>query len=103
MTVSEIKSILKETGIPSFWITAPDKTKVPYITYRVSVSNFYADNKPLHPILGITINYYDIKRNDINESKIEEILNSHEISWNKNPEYDDTSKVFITVYESEVI
>lgn len=101
MTINDLKAILSETGISHHFITAPNGTKVPYITYNMDTENFYADDKPWKDFPSITINYYDIKRNDSNEAAIENVLNSHEITWRKSHEYDSDSKVFITVYESE--
>ena len=101
MTINKLKEILSKTGIKSFYITAPNGTKVPYITYNMDTENFYADDTPLVDLPSITINYYDIKRNDSNELLIEDVLNQHNMPWRKSPEYDDDSKVFVTVYESE--
>ena len=101
MTINKLKEILIKTGIKSFYITAPNGTKVPYITYNMDTENFYADDTPLVDLPSITINYYDIKRNDSNEILIENVLNQHNMPWRKSPDYDDDSKVFVTVYESE--
>lgn len=101
MTINKLKEILIKTGIKSFYITAPNGTKVPYITYNMDTENFYADDTPLVDLPSITINYYDIKRNDSNELMIENVLNQHNMPWRKSPDYDDDSKVFVTVYESE--
>lgn len=101
MTINKLKEILSKTGIKSFYITAPNGTKVPYITYNMDTENFYADDTPLVDLPSITINYYDIKRNDLNELLIEDVLNQHNMPWRKSPDYDDDSKVFVTVYESE--
>ena len=99
MTINKLKEILIKTGIKSFYITAPNGTKVPYITYNMDTENFYADDTPLVDLPSITINYYDIKRNDSNELMIENVLNQHNMPWRKSPDYDDDSKVFVTVYE----
>ena len=101
MTINDLKAILSETGISHHFITAPNGTKVPYITYNMDTENFYADDTPLVDLPSITINYYDIKRNDSNEILIENVLNQHNMPWRKSHDYDDDSKVFVTVYESE--
>ena len=101
MTVNELKAILSETRINHYFITAPNGTKVPYITYNMGNENFYADDSPLVDIPSIVINYYDIKRNDANEIMIENVLNDNGITWRKSHDYDYDSKTYITVYESE--
>lgn len=103
MTEEQIKNMLDETDLPVSYDHGDIGTKVPYITYKTNTNNIFADNSVYEEKLQLSIWLYSSFRDRKNEKKLEEILNKNNIAWNRDTTYDSGSKVYISIYETEVI
>lgn len=103
MTYAEIKTMLEGTGIQTFYHHAPDGTTVPFITYKVSESNFASDNENYQNIKSLTIYFYSRYKDLTSEGLIETALNDNNLIWRKDSDYNDKQKINFSVYTTEVI
>lgn len=103
MTEVEIKAMLEETELKVFYHHAKEGTKVPFITYTTTTDNIFADDSVLEKRIVLEINLYETYRDLKIEKKLEDVLDAHGILWNRDESYDSESKVFIEIYETEVI
>ena len=103
MNEVDIKAMLEETGLKVLYNHAKEGTKVPYITYTTTTDNIFADDNILEKRLVLEINLYEAYRDLKIEKKLEDVLSAHKIPWNRDESYDSESKVFIEIYETEVI
>lgn len=103
MNEVDIKAMLEKAGLKVFYNHAKEGTKVPYITYTTTTDNIFADDSILEKRLVLEINLYEAYRDLKIEKKLEDVLNAHKIPWNRDESYDSESKVFIEIYETEVI
>lgn len=103
MTYAEIKTMLEGTGIKTFYHHAPDGTKVPFMTYKVSESNFASDNENYQNIKSLTIYFYSKYKDLTSEGLIETVLNDNNLIWRKDSDYNSAEKINYTIYTTEVI
>ncbi|PEE39391.1 hypothetical protein [Bacillus pseudomycoides] len=109
MTLTELKKILDSTGLPvtySHWTATPDNPvpMPPYICYLVDgSSNMMADNKVHHQINDVNIEIYTTKKDLIAESKLEKVLDDHEIPYESFEAFIDSEKLFQKIYETRLI
>ena len=109
MKLSELVSILKTTGFQvvysHFTVTEdnpmPDP---PYITYIFTYSsNMYADNKVYKKINNIQIELYTNKKDLQAEAKLEDLLDSNEITYQTSELFIGSERIFQKVYEMRLI
>jgi len=107
--LSELVSILKTTGFQvvysHFTVTEdnpmPDP---PYITYIFTYSsNMYADNKVYKKINNIQIELYTNKKDLQAEAKLEDLLDSNEITYQTSELFIGSERIFQKVYEMRLI
>lgn len=104
MTLSELNTILNQTGLPVAYSYFPDdeQVKPPCITYEVAYSqNFGADNKVYSPFTNVDIFLYQ-KTKGAAEAALEGVLDAAEIFWDKTETYLNDEKVFQTIYEVKI-
>ena len=98
MTIADVKKVLSVPGVTVHYDHAPEGTKVPFITYTCHAdSNFFADDKVYQKISSMRAVLYSTKKNEKLETLIEEI------PWSMTDEFENEQKVFMTIYEAEVI
>lgn len=104
MTVADVKKLLSVPGVTVHYDHAPVGTKVPFITYTCHAdSNFFADDKVYQKISSLRVVLYSTKKNEKLEALIEAALNEAEIPWSMTDQFESESKVFMTIYEAEVM
>lgn len=105
MTFEQIQEMLQATGLPVAYYQFEDNTGLapPFLCwYSPGTDGFYADNKVYSQLADITVELYtEDKRWDL-EEQIEEILNRHEMPYQKNESYIDSEKLFLISYYTEV-
>ena len=100
MTLTDLYDILCETHLPvAYQAFKPEENiKPPCITYAEAFSvNFGADNKMYSPFTRIDIFYWDQLMG--NESVLENVLNAHDIFWDKTVTWMNEEKVYQIIYE----
>lgn len=104
MTLSELNTILNQTGLPVAYTYFPDdeQVKPPCITYEVAYSqNFGADNKVYSPFTNVDVFLYQ-KTKGAAEAALEDVLDAAEIFWDKTETYLNDEKVYQTIYEVKI-
>ena len=109
MILSELNTILKDTGFPvaySHFIgtkTTPLPSP-PYITYLSAYSsNLKADNKVYKKIDNLQIELYTNKKDSIAEKKLEDLLDANEIAYDSVENWIDSENLFQKIYEVRLI
>ncbi|MEJ9111488.1 hypothetical protein LAV76_01815 [Bacillus paramobilis] len=109
MTLGELTKILEATGFPvaySHFTATPGNPvpKPPYICFLVDGSaNLMADNKVYHKINDLNIELYTIKKDLVAESKLEKVLDDHEIPYEAFGTFIESEKLFQKFYETRLI
>ena len=109
MTLSELVTILKATGYPVVYshFNVSENNPMPeppYITYIFTyTSNMYADNKVYKKINNIQIELYTNKKDLQAESKLEDILDSYEITYQTSEIFIESENIFQKIYEMRMI
>lgn len=105
MKVEDVKAMLNTTGIPWAYHHYPEK-KVPRFPFGVwldvDTDNYGADNKVYCEVHGIRLELYSKDRDWATEKSIEDVLNDYGLFWNKESDYLNDEKCYITVYYLEV-
>lgn len=104
MTIADVKKVLSVPGVTVHYDHAPVGTKVPYVTYTCHAdNNFFADDKVYQKIRSMRAVLYSTKKDEKLETLIESALDEAEIPWSMTDEFENEQKVFMTIYEAEVI
>lgn len=106
MTREEIAQMIKGIGIPYAYYQFPDSTgqPPPFICFYYSQSeDLYADNLNYQKIDHLFVELYTNNKDFDLESAIESTLNSHGLTWTRIEQYLDDEKLWMEVYETNVI
>lgn len=106
MTTREIKNMIDETGIQNAYYQFEDGRELapPWICFRYPASDdVYADDSNYQYISALTIELYTPYKDFASERTIEGVLRSHGFSWAKSEAYVDDEKLYMTIYEMEVL
>lgn len=105
MKIEEVEGMLQETGIPYRYhhFEVEEAVPPPFICWLCPGSNnFAADGIVYHRIHEVDIEVYTDKKNPELESKIEAILDSRQIFWDKTEAYIESENMYEVLYEMEV-
>lgn len=106
MTAVEIATLIASTGLSSAYNHFPDKAApaLPYICFYYSQpNNFNADNTVHRKIAALTIELYTANKDLTSEAAVENILISNDLPYIKTETYIDSEKMYLNLYETEVI
>lgn len=104
MTLSELYTLLKQTGFPVSYSHFDVPVTPPFICYLVDASpNFTADNKVYHKINDVRIELYTTKKDLTAESAIESLLDSNEIPYESDELFIQSEGVFQKIYEVRLL
>lgn len=97
--LTDIKELLGPIGIPITETCFKNPPSLPYIVFTESKQVGGSDFKNMIADRDITIEFYSAKIDNLNESSIEEILNSNAIEFQKGERtWIDQDKFFMTPY-----
>jgi len=103
MGVVELHTALKSTGIPVAYRKFKKAQTPPYITYYfVGTDNFGADNVVYAKNENYVIELYSRDRDLASEIKIENVLDSSEIYWDKDESFIESENLFMMIYEIQI-
>ena len=96
--------MLEKTGLSTWYNHADEDTQLPFIIFDVAENdNFSADNKTYLRKYNLTTGLVTEVKDTETEKLLEDVFDDNDIQYTKNSSYDSDAKVYLTVYESEVI
>ena len=105
MNYEDIVEMLKESGLPVSYdhFAEGESPEPPFICFLFPGSdNFSADNVVYLKIQNLNIELYTDEKSPELEEKIEGILSSHELFWNKSEVWIETEKMYEVLYQMAV-
>ena len=106
MQYAEVANVIAGIGLPYAYRTFPQSTSKipPYIVYYYTgTDDLYADNSNYQEIAAVRIELYTRNKDFASERLVETQLRDNGFSWSKEEVYVDEEKMYLIVYESEVI
>ena len=105
MNYEDIVEMLEESGLPVSYdhFAEGESPEPPFICFLFPGSdNFSADNVVYLKIQNLNIELYTDEKSPELEEKIEGILSSHELFWNKSEVWIETEKMYEVLYQMAV-
>lgn len=105
MTYEDIVAMLEEAGLPFAYhhFAEGESPDPPFLVFLFQgTDNFFADNSVYKRIDEINIELYTDKKDPELEEKIEGILDSHELPYEKTEEWITSEKMYEVLYQTEV-
>ena len=105
MTYDEIKQMLSELGLPlAYWNFDDEEVPAaPYIIFSMPESdNMAADGKVYQKVNKLYIELYVNSKSPRIEAQLEELMDAHELFYNRQEYYIGKDKMFEELYTLEV-
>ena len=106
MLLTDIKTMLAETKLPSTYFSYPEKgaPPLPYIVWYLPQSNnFVAGDLVYKPISALNIELYTDNKDFTTEATVETVLNNWHMVWQKSEAYLDTEHMYEVLYEMQIV
>lgn len=100
--MEELLTIIKETGIPFAYdhFAEGESPDPPFICYLLTGSdNFAADGRVYYKIDQVRIELYTDSKDLAVEQLLEDVLDAHEIFYNKSETWIDSEKLYEVLYQ----
>lgn len=100
--MEELLTIIKETGIPFAYdhFAEGESPDPPFICYLLPGSdNFSADGRVYFKINEVRIELYTDSKDLSVEQKLEDVLDAHEVFYNKSETWIDSEKLYEVLYQ----
>ena len=105
MTMEEFVAVLNRTGIPFAYdhFAEGESPEPPFICYLLPGSdNFAADGRVYFKISQVRIELYTDLKDLAVEKKLEDVLDGHEIFYNKSETWIQSEKLYEVMYSFEM-
>ena len=102
--MDELMEIMKETGLPFAYdhFAEGESPDPPFITFLLPGSNnFAADGKVYKKINEVHIELYTDEKNPETEALVEDVLDDHEIFYEKTEVWIESEKLYEVLYSFE--
>ena len=102
--MDELMEIMKETGLPFAYdhFAEGESPNPPFITFLLPGSNnFAADGKVYKKINEVHIELYTDEKNPETEALVEDVLDEHEIFYEKTEVWIESEKLYEILYSFE--
>ncbi len=102
--MDELMEIMKETGLPFAYdhFAEGESPNPPFITFLLPGSNnFAADGKVYKKINEVHIELYTDEKNPETEALVEDVLDDHEIFYEKTEVWIESEKLYEVLYSFE--
>ena len=102
--MDELMEIMKETGLPFAYdhFAEGESPNPPFITFLLPGSNnFAADGKVYKKINEVHIELYTDEKNPETEALVEDVLDEHEIFYEKTEVWIESEKLYEVLYSFE--
>lgn len=94
-----LKEILEESKLRVTYREWKKPPSLPYLVYLYKDSeNFGADNKVYHSDENYQIELYSNEKDELNELVVEQILDDHDIYYEKSEIYVESERLYQVVY-----
>ena len=106
MKISDIKTILTESGLPVTYYQWPEHgvPQLPYLVWYLPNSrNIAADNKVYKRREALNVELYASPRDFATEAALEAVLDAAGLVWEKSSVFIDTENMYQTLYETEIL
>lgn len=103
--MEELLAIIKETGIPFAYdhFAEGESPEPPFICYLLPGSdNFAADGRVYFKLNEVRIELYTDTKDLSVEQKMEDVLDAHEVFYNKSETWIDSEKLYEVLYQFEM-
>ena len=103
--MDELMEIMKETGLPFAYdhFAEGESPNPPFITFLLPGSNnFAADGKVYKKINEVHIELYTDEKNPETEALVEDVLDDHEIFYEKNEVWIASEKLYEVMFSFEM-
>ncbi len=103
--MKELISILKETDIPFAYdhFAEGESPEPPFVCYLLPQSaNFAADGIVYHKITNVNIELYTDAKDLSAEQRLEEVLDTHHIFYNKSETWIESEKLYEVLYQFDM-
>lgn len=103
--MEELLTIIKETGIPFAYdhFAEGESPDPPFICYLLPGSdNFAADGRVYYKIDEVRIELYTDSKDLAVEQLLEDVLDVHEVFYNKSETWIDSEKLYEVLYQFEM-
>lgn len=100
--MEELLAIIKETGIPFAYdhFAEGESPDPPFLCYLLPGSdNFAADGRVYYKINEVRIELYTDSKDLSVEQKLEDVLDAHEVFYNKSETWIDSEKLYEVLYQ----
>lgn len=104
--MEELLAIIKETGIPFAYdhFAEGESPEPPFICYLIPGSdNFAADGGVYFKMNEVRIELYTDTKDLSVEQQLEDVLDAHEIFYNKSETWIDSEKLYEVIYQFQKI
>lgn len=105
MSFSEIEQMIAELGLPyAYWCFDEDEVPAaPYVIFSMPESdNMAADGRVYQKVNKLYIELYVSEKSPRIEAQLEELLDAHELFYNRQEYYIEKDKMFEELYSLEV-
>lgn len=100
MTLDKVCKMLKQMKLPLAYNHFKSEQQTPYLVYMVSeTESFAADNKVYHKEDRFAIELYTSKKDTHSETRLEVLLEDHEVYYEKYEAYLESEKMYQIRYE----
>lgn len=102
--MNELVQLITEMNIPFAYdhFAEGESPDPPFICYLLPNSdNFSADGKVYHKLSMVHLELYTDKKDTVNEAKVETVLDTHEIFYNKTETWIESEKLYEVMYTFE--
>lgn len=106
MTYEGIYAMVKEAGFPTAYshYAEGESPSPPFLIFRTPAShNFRADAAVYRKILKLELELYTDRKDPEAEARVEDVLDSHGIFYNKHEIWIGPERLYEVLYEMEVI
>lgn len=103
--MDKLLKIIKEIGIPNAYhhFAEGESPDPPFLIYFFAASdNFSADGKAYFKVNEVHLELYTVNKNPEIEKKLEDILDSHDIFYDKTETYIESEKLYEVLYIFEM-
>ena len=106
MTYKEVATIIESIDLPFAYYQFPENTELapPFICFFFTADDdFIADDKNYVGVSRLVIELYTDEKDFTLEGEVEQMLRNNNIVYIKTETYIDSERMWMIVYESEVI
>lgn len=105
MLITDIKTMLGQTGLPVTYYQWPEKQapNLPYLVWYLPASdNFAADDKVYKHIEQLNVELYTENKDFATEQAVEAVLDANGMVWERQESYIDDELMYEVLYTMEV-